>query len=108
MVWITGILTFIVLFALLLNMWPAASDSVAKVFKTTGQKVRAVAQTVIGVGVGLILVSFGVTALAVAPIVGVVLIVIGLVLAGWTLYPLFNNGPQKPAGTKLGSTNFTN
>jgi len=56
-------------------------------------KVSAIARVVLGTGIGIYLITTGVAALAV-PLVGVALIVIGLIIAAYALWPLFNRGGE--------------
>lgn len=84
-----AVLAFIVLICFLLMIPPVA----AWVSSTTGiaaQKIRGLAITVAGTAIGLLLVSFGVTALTV-PVVGIVLIGVGIALVAYSLWPLLTN-----------------
>ncbi len=85
-----AVIAFIVIIALICLITPV-SDAVGKMVGWTGDKIKSVAATVASLGVGILLVTVGVTALAAAPIVGVALIVIGLVSIGYALWPLFTS-----------------
>lgn len=89
--WVLGILAFIVLICIVL-MFPAVSNPVGNAIGVAGSKIRSVAAGVAAAGIGLLLVSFGVTALAAVPVVGIVLIVIGLAALAWGVYSLFSGG----------------
>ena len=67
---------------------PPVTNKVAGWTGTAASKVKYIAQTIVGAGVGLLLVSFGVAALS-APIVGICLILAGVALAAYSLWPLF-------------------
>ena len=89
--WAVGILGFILILCMLL-MVPSVSDKVAEipVLKATGEKIRSVAQTIAGIAIGGIMIMCGI-ALASIPILAAVLIIGGLGLLAWNLYPLFTN-----------------
>lgn len=97
---IVAFLVVIILIALVMLI-PPVSDVVAKPFKTTGQFVRNVAANVVGIGVGLLLVAFGVMAIATVPVIGVMLIVAGLSMALYTAWPLIYK-PSKPINSITG------
>jgi hypothetical protein len=82
---IVGILSILVILALVMLFVPESATKVAEWTGTTTQRVKDTAVSVIGTAIGLLLISFGVAALAV-PVVGISLIVIGVVLGGWSLY----------------------
>jgi hypothetical protein len=82
--------------AMLLWQVPAASNWFAGVIGTTGEAIRNTAATIVGIGIGVMLISFGVAALSV-PVLGVVLVVIGLAMLGYSLWPLFKPRSQQNA-----------
>lgn len=82
---LVGILVFLMLVALLILVLPNGASKVAEWTGTTAAKVKDSAVTVVGAVIGLLLISFGVGALAV-PFIGISLIVVGLGLAAWALY----------------------
>ena len=82
---IVGILAILIAICLIVLFVPNASTKVAEWTGTTTQRVRDTAVTIVGVAIGLLLISFGVSALAV-PVVGITLIAIGVSLGGWALY----------------------
>ena len=90
----------IVVVVALILMIPQASDALGKMVGVSGEKIRNVARTIVGAGVGVLLVSYGVTALAV-PILGGALIVIGLALLAYSLWPLFK---KTSSANDLGKT----
>jgi hypothetical protein len=71
-----GVLVVTLLISLLLTFQPVA-DVVAKPFNAAGIVVKNVANTVFFSALGLLLILLGIKALA-APIVGVILIIVGL------------------------------
>lgn len=85
----------------LLMMIPAVANAVGKVTGVTGERIRSVASTIVGAGVGVLLVGWGVAALSV-PFVGVAMIVIGLALMAYTLWPLF-----RPANKVAGAAGLS-
>ena len=94
-----SILGFVVLVCIILLIPPVTT----KVSSWTGiaaSKIKYVAQTVVGAGVGLMLISFGVAALA-APVVGFTLIVIGLTILAYSLWPLFKSGSAMTVSSNL-------
>jgi hypothetical protein len=92
---IIAVLAFIVLVCFLL-MIPPVADTVAGWTGIASSKIRSAAMTIAGTAVGLLVMSFGVTALAAAPIVGIVLLAVGLALAVYSLWPLFSTGGSIP------------
>lgn len=87
--WMIGILLFLVILAIIM-LFPGPSNAIGNAVGVAGSKIRSVAATVAYAGVGLLLVSFGVTALAAMPVVGIALVVVGLVMVGWALYNAFS------------------
>lgn len=89
-------LTFvaIVIVIALLLMWPPVSDRVAAMANTTGDRVRSVARTIAGIGLGVALVTWGIAAISV-PVLGVAMVVIGLALLAYSVWPLFRPAPNK-------------
>ena len=97
---LTAFVAVVVVICIILLIPPVT----AKVSAWTGvaaSKIAYVAQTIIGTGVGIMLISFGVAALS-APIVAFALIVIGLSLLAYSLWPLFKkNSTMKISGAGL-------
>lgn len=81
-------IAIIILLAIVLLMWPAAGKKVADVLKVPIQKFNDVLLTIVGGGIGLLLISFGVSAIAI-PWIGVTLILIGLALLAYSAWPWF-------------------
>lgn len=92
MLWITAAIAILVAIMLVLLI-PAVSDKVGSIIGWTGDKVRSVAQVIAGTGVGIILISYGVTALVV-PWVGIPMIVIGVGLLAWNMYGLYSSSQE--------------
>lgn len=88
-VWFLLILAIIVILSLILLL-PPVSDRVGKMIGKTGDAVRGVAQTVAGIVIGIMLVTWGIAALEI-PILGGAMIVAGLGMLGWNVYPLFQS-----------------
>jgi hypothetical protein len=99
--WLIAILAFIILlcFALLI---PPISNKVGEMVGVAGSKIRSVVSTIASAAIGLLLCSFGVTALAAVPVVGVILLVVGLALLAWSVWPLFSDSaPVNNGGSGL-------
>lgn len=79
----------VVLIAMLLTMQPVA-DQVSKWTGIASDKIKSVAKTVVGAGLGIALVTWGVAALSV-PILGGAMILVGLALVVYTVWPLFKS-----------------
>lgn len=86
---ITAIAVIAMMVGLTLIIIPGAAGKVANWFGTTAEKVKATAVTVVLLATGVSFVSWGVTALALAPVVGAGLIIVGAVLA---VYAIWNSG----------------
>ena len=96
-----GFLAIIAVICMILLIPPVSNWVGAKV-GIAGQKIRDIAATVAGAVVGVMLISFGVTALAAAPIVGAALIITGLAMLAYSLYPLFTKtAPSTPGLNKI-------
>lgn len=80
-------LVVIMVLAMILS-FEKVGNTVGDWFKVSAGRVSNVAKTVFITALGLFLISSGAAAMAV-PVVGVALIVIGLVLVGFALWPLF-------------------
>lgn len=88
----------------LLLLIPPISEPIAKVIGWTGDKLRAVAQTVAGICVGIVLVLFGIAAAGAAlPVLGGIMIIAGLGMMAWNVWPLFqSSSPAKVTVTTNG------
>jgi len=88
-------LAIFLLLALILS-FPAVASKAGQMVGVAGDKVLFWARTALAVGIGLFLISSGVAALA-APVVGVILIVVGLALVTWAVWPIFSkpSAPEK-------------
>ena len=86
--WSLGILGVVVVVCMVLLI-PSASDRVAKWTGSTGDKIRGAAETIAGIAIGLILVTFAIAAVGAMPIVAGVLFAAGLAVLLWNVYPLF-------------------
>lgn len=71
-------------------MIPPVSDKVGEWVKVPGAKIRAVAQTIVGIGIGVMLISWGIAALSL-PVLGGAMIVIGLAILAYSVWPLFRS-----------------
>jgi hypothetical protein len=91
-------LAIIMFLALLLSFKPVA-DVLSNVTGWASNTIQTVARIVLGTAIGLYLISAGVAALAV-PVVGIILIVVGVALVAWSLWPVFSK--KKPDNTNLG------
>lgn len=85
------IVSFVILIAMLLQ-WKPVTDQVSKWTGIASDKIKSTAQTVVGLGLGIALVTWGIAALSV-PILGGAMIVVGLVLLAYSLWPLFKPNP---------------
>lgn len=102
--WTIGILVFIVVLVVLL-MIPVGGKTlghkVADVIKVPIQKFQNFLVATGTLAMGLLFVSFGVTALAAAPIVGIALIAIGLIGVAWGIKMFMDNSKGNGASTGL-------
>lgn len=89
----------VVVLALIL-MIPPVSNYVSKVTGVASEKLRSVAATIVGTGAGVLLVGWGIAALSM-PILGGAMIVIGLALLAYSLWPLFS---PRSSSNDLGKT----
>lgn len=92
-----ALMAFVVVVCIILLI-PPVTAKVATMTGITSAKIKYVAQTIIGAGVGLMLISFGVAALT-APIVGIILIGIGITLLAYSLWPLFKGSSPMTVST---------
>lgn len=83
------ILGIVILVAMLLTMQPVA-DQVSKWTGIASDKIKSTARTVVGLGLGVALVTWGIAALSV-PILGGAMILVGLGLLVYSLWPLFKS-----------------
>lgn len=98
---VVGFLAFLVVLALVLSI-PAVERSVVKVTGIAQDKLRSVVRVVAGAGLGLMLVSLGVTALAAIPVAGMLLIVIGLFTLWYAVEPLLKPTMKVTGGQSFG------
>ena len=87
------LLAIIILVAMLLQVKPV-TDAVSKATGIAADKIREGAKLVVGIGLGLALVTWGIAALSL-PILGGAMILVGLALLAYSVWPLFQS---KPAG----------
>jgi len=92
------VLAVIMLLALLLQFKPVA-EGVSKLTGWAVEPIQTWARIILGTAIGLYLISAGVAAMVV-PVVGIILIVVGLALLAWSWWPLFTR--TKPDNTNLG------
>jgi len=81
-------LAIIILVSLLLTIEPI-NRAVSNVVKIPQDKLRNVAKVVASIGIGVLLIVVGVTALASSVVLGAVLLVIGVILLASAVWPLF-------------------
>jgi len=79
----------ILLLAMLL-MVPAVQTQVSTITKVPAATIRTWAQTIAGIALGAALVTWGIAALAI-PILGGMMIIAGLALIAYAVWPLFNS-----------------
>lgn len=71
-------------------MIPPVADRISKATGMASDKIKGIAQRAVSIAVGVALVSWGVAALAM-PLLGGLMIVAGLGLLAWALWPLFQS-----------------
>lgn len=101
---IMKVLTFlaiVIIVALILQITPVA-DWVGKMTGVTGDKIKSAARTVITIALAAVIVSWGIAALAV-PVLGVSMVLIGLVMLAWAVYPMVVK--STPSGASASSFN---
>jgi hypothetical protein len=94
---ILAVLAFVVLLCIALSFDPVA-NTVSKVTGMASAKIKNIARTIVGAGIGVMLIYFGVLALAATPIVGIALLVIGLAVLSYSVWPLFTSSGGVGAG----------
>ena len=90
-------LAILILIALILLFWPSAATKVANALKVPITTFNSVLGTVVGGGIGLVLIHFGVLSLAV-PWIGATLIIIGLALLVYAAWPWFGSSTSSSTG----------
>lgn len=80
---------FIILLAMLF-MIPSVGMKVSTMLNVPAATVRTWAQTICAAGIGTALVTWGIAALAI-PILGGMMIIIGLALIAYAVWPLFSS-----------------
>lgn len=76
---------------------PPVSNKVGSWVGKTGDTIRGIAQTVAGIVIGIMLITWGIAALEVPPL-GVTMIIAGLGMLGWNVYPLFTSSSLNSNG----------
>jgi len=89
MVYIMIGLVLLIILSLLCLFTPVANRVGGWVGKT-GDQIKSIAQTVAGIALGILLVTWGIAALEIPPL-GIGMIVAGLGMLGWNIYPLFSS-----------------
>jgi len=90
-IFLTAIAVIVVLAIILLL--PPVQKKVSDTLKIGSEKLRMIAATAVAAGLGVLLITWGIAALAM-PILGGAMIVIGLVLIAYAVWPLFRPGTQ--------------
>lgn len=85
-----GAVAVLVLACIILMLWPAASQWVSSMTGVAVDKIKSIAQTVVGAGLGVLMVGWGIAAISV-PILGGAMILIGLALIVYSVWPLFKS-----------------
>lgn len=83
-------LAVIALLSLLVGAFDWAAAPVAKVLGKPVEAVKSVARTVAAIAIGLIVVFAGISAIATAPVLGVVLLAVGIGTLVTTLWPILS------------------
>ena len=79
----------IILLLSMIVMIPPVTTKVSSMLNVPIQTVRSWAQTVCGIALGVALVTWGIAALAI-PVLGGIMIVAGLALIAYSVWPLFS------------------
>lgn len=87
------ILVVLMILSLVLGFWKSAADKTGEVLNVAGGTIMYWAKSVFFILLGGFLIYTGVAALAV-PAIGVALILIGLFLIGYTIWPLFKSNNE--------------
>lgn len=87
---VLGVVGIIALVFMAILWIPKVKETLAEAFKTTAENMAYVSRIGLGTTVGVIVILSGVAALVV-PIVGITLILVGLAMAIYSLWPLFYN-----------------
>lgn len=82
----TVALAIIIILALLMLFFPKVADKVGEAVGKPGSVIRNFALTMLTLCVGLMFVSWGVAALALSPVLGGALIVIGVSMVFYSMY----------------------
>lgn len=77
----------VALLAMIMLIDPVATG-VANVTGAAKSKVKSIAQTVVGIAIGVALVTWGIAVLSI-PVLATVMIILGLALITYALWPLF-------------------
>ena len=91
-----AVLAVVIIVSLILQIRPV-SDYVGKVAGVAGDKVREVARVIASIAIAVALVTWGIASLAV-PVLGGAMILAGLALLAYSVYPLFKSGSPGTAG----------
>jgi phosphotransferase system glucose/maltose/N-acetylglucosamine-specific IIC component len=86
------VVSVVMLIALILS-FPQAADKAGEIVGVAGDRIKDVARTVLAICVAVFLVLVGVSSLS-YPFVGVTLIVVGLAIMAYSLWPYFKKGDR--------------
>lgn len=82
----------IALLSLLVGAFDWAAEPVAKVIGKPVEWVKSIARTVAAVAIAVIVIIAGLSSIAAAPVLGVVLLAVGIGTIITSLWPLFSSG----------------
>lgn len=89
--WILAVIT---LLSLLVGIFDWAAQPIAKVLGKPIEGVKSMARTIAAVGIGAIVTVAAIASIAAAPVLGVVLLVVGIGTMVYALWPLIS--PSNP------------
>jgi len=90
-IYIVLMIAGLVLILSLILMIPPVGEKVAKTLNVASDKFKMVVRTIAGIALGVLLVGWGIAALTGMPVLGAVMIIGGLGMLAWNLWPLFSS-----------------
>lgn len=89
--WIVMVVGIIALLGLVIGSFDWAAEPVAKVLNKPVDVVKSFARTVASVAIGVVVILAAITSIAASPVIGTVLLAVGILTVVISLWPVFSS-----------------
>jgi len=89
--WVVMVVGILALLGMVIGTFDWAAEPVAKVLNKPVEGVKSVARTVASVCIGIVVILAAITSIAASPVLGVVLLAVGVLTVVISLWPVFSS-----------------